>query len=134
MNPERTRLLEEIADLLTTSQAQPDELFEQLWAFQTTHCTALAAHCSGHNLRPGSEVGLANMVPVHTSEFRYGDLICFDPSENVPIREFRSSGTSGSQPSRHRLRSLDLYELSVCQAFKQFVTEVGPGSHHIRRS
>jgi len=131
VNSERARLLEEIADLLTTSQAQPDELFEQLWAFQTTHCTALAAHCSGHNLRPGSKIGLANMVPVHTSEFRYGDLICFDPSETVPIREFRSSGTSGSQPSRHRLRSLDLYELSVCQAFKQFVAEVGPGSHHI---
>tara|TARA_B100000029_G_C17594254_1_gene963562 strand:+ start:974 stop:3280 length:2307 start_codon:yes stop_codon:yes gene_type:complete len=131
VNPERTRLLEEIADLLTASKAKPAELLQQLWAYQSTNCPALSAHCSAYDLQPGTPVELENMVPVHTSTFRHGDLTCFDPSKINPVREFRSSGTSGSKRSRHRLRSLELYELSVCQAFKRFVPEVEPGSHRI---
>lgn len=71
-----------------------------------------------HMGKPESKVETVTDIPFLPIEFfKHKKVICRDLEEGV---QFTSSGTTGSQPSRHFVSDIRLYETSFLQGFEHF--------------
>ena len=125
----RDALFHEIQSLISRNEGNREQILARLWSFQTSHCLRMQEHAELFGI-PGKEpVPPEDIRAIHTTMFRAGDLVCFDAEKQNPVVEFRSSGTTSGSPSRHRLRTLDLYETALRSGFERAVPEISPGSH-----
>jgi hypothetical protein len=121
----RQELIRRVHDHIAGVTSERDPLLSDLWAYQTLQCPALHLHAQSYGLEPGVGIARDKIMPVHTSAFRWGDLVTFHAADGQCAAEFHSSGTTTTgQHSRHLLHTLELYEASVCSAFRMVLTEI----------
>jgi hypothetical protein len=118
----------EIADFIDADEQQATETeFERLagalFAYQYAHNAPFRRLCDAERITPDTVQGWRDIPAVPAQAFKRFDLSCAPVSEAVAV--FHSSGTTGSQTSRHFLDkdALALYETSLRRGFAQAVLE-----------
>jgi hypothetical protein len=110
-----------MASLLPTAQElfAPNLDFEamsaRIWAYQRLHNPVIARYCEAL----GTDV--QQYIPIRF--FKDFELRCEDAdvvAPWLPQAIFRSSGTTGQEPSQHLVRDLALYEASLMAGFQHF--------------
>jgi len=98
-----------------------DELAARLFAVQARENPPYAALCRSRGISPENLTSWRAMPPVPTAAFQQFLVTRLPPAER--LREFRSSGTTGHQPSRnyHGAESLAVYEASLRPWFAEHV-------------
>ncbi len=93
------------------SQSQSFEaLSEEVWQFQLAHNPVIHRFCQ--------LLGTAHQTFVPIQFFKQYEMVTAGPWEAEAV--FRSSGTTGQQPSQHFVRDLSLYHASHLNAFRHF--------------
>src|SRR5690625_690786 len=88
-----------------------------IFCYQYENNSTYNFYCRAINRKPG-EVDALHKIPFLPIEFFKAHQILNDNVEYEEI--FTSSGTTGSQPSKHYVADLSLYEKTFYQAFFQF--------------
>ena len=88
---------------------------------QVRHVPAIAALCQSRDITPSSIQQTHQIPAIPTTAFR--DLAITSIPEQDRAHHFESSGTTGSQPSRHwhHEKSLELYKTSLHPPFQKYV-------------
>jgi hypothetical protein len=113
--------LEQQAPAVTPEDAANEEEFNrmalELFGQQFEYNLPYRRICEARQIRPGAIADWRQIPAVPTSAFKELDLSCFEPEERTCV--FISSGTTGTQPSRHfhNRDSLSLYEQTVLRWF-----------------
>jgi hypothetical protein len=99
---------------LTAATAEAAAL--RLYAYQAQHCPPYAAYLAA--LGPREPVTRMTDVPFLPIEFFKTHDVRTDPAEWQPQEEFRSSGTTLQQRSRHLVREPELYRANAARIFE----------------
>ncbi len=95
--------------------------FEQMalsvFHYQYEHNVTYRNYCNFRNVIPESVTRLEGIPFLPIRQFK---KMLIKTGEYEPEHIFESSGTTGSIPSRHAVRSLNLYKRSFRQTFEQF--------------
>ncbi|TVT38534.1 long-chain fatty acid--CoA ligase [Hymenobacter setariae] len=99
---------------LTAATAEAAAL--RLYAYQAEHCPPYAAYLAA--LGPREPVTRMTDIPFLPIEFFKTHDVRTDPAEWQPQEEFRSSGTTLQQRSRHLVREPALYRANAARIFE----------------
>ncbi|MBJ6142138.1 acyl transferase [Hymenobacter sp. BT559] len=99
---------------LTAATAEAAAL--RLYAYQAQHCPPYAAYLAA--LGPREPVTRMTDIPFLPIEFFKTHDVRTDPAEWQPQEEFRSSGTTLQQRSRHLVREPALYRANAARIFE----------------
>jgi len=99
---------------LTAATAEAAAL--RLYAYQAEHCPPYAAYLAA--LGPREPVTRMTDIPFLPIEFFKTHDVRTDPDEWQPQEEFRSSGTTLQQRSRHLVREPALYRANAARIFE----------------
>ena len=117
-------LQEEVLRWLADPQSRPFErVLLDLHAWQFRHNEPYHVFC--RSLGIGADPGDWRRIPcVPQSAFKHADLRSF-PSEET-IKTFRTSGTTGEGFGQHHFRTLQIYETSVREGWRDAGLPAGP--------
>ena len=111
-----------INDILNiSSEAQFERAALELFAFQVKNCTPYKSYVEYIKVNPSSVDTLDKIPFMPISAFKNHKLYC---GENEPEIVFTSSNTGGTNPSKHYLAQLDIYEACFTKAFEQFYGDI----------
>ena len=103
--------------IFTESEHRFDELAWEIFCHQYKYTPIYRAFCDLLFKTP-STIGHVTEIPfLPISFFKSHDVIAKD---KIPVKIFESSTTTGSQPSRHLVSDLSLYEQSYRLGFERF--------------
>ncbi len=88
-----------------------DTLALEVFAFQFARNPLYRAFCEMKNLVPDNVAHWSKIPAVPTRAFKDMPVTCFPVSEAVA--EFRTSGTTTTQPGRHLFKTLELYNAAI---------------------
>ncbi len=92
----------------------------KVFRFQHEHNRVYQRFCRELGVEAGDARGLADIPFLPIEVFKQQTVYA---STDPPRQVFTSSGTTGSEPSRHHVASLDLYEKSFFTCFRRFYGE-----------
>lgn len=107
-----------------------DPLARQVFAYQFAHNLPYRTFCEGRGVTPDRLETWLDIPPAPAMAFKRFDLTCSPIDECTPERGgrvFHSSGTTGSETSRHYMdaHALGLYRLSLRWGYRRFVLPDG---------
>ncbi len=123
------RLLYNIESFLRTGDGDFPRLALELFAYQFERNRAYRSYCQSREMTPGRVSDWQDIPAVPVQAFKSATLATFPPSQAAAI--FESSGTTNQTPSRHYLRTLTYYELSLKASFSKWILNPSPleGDH-----
>ncbi len=107
----------------TGGDAEFERLAFALFARQYALCAPYRRLCLGQGASPESVTRWQDIPAVPAAAFKFFDLSCVPTDETAAV--FHSSGTTGTQTSRHYFDqdALALYEISLAAGFMEAVPE-----------
>lgn len=103
----------------TATQAGFDALALDIFRFQAAHCAPYRQYLDLLGVEPGGVVSVAE-IPFLPVEFFKSRRIWSAPTDLHPEVVFTSSGTTGTETSRHEVASAELYNVSFTRGFEHF--------------
>lgn len=103
----------------TATQSGFEALALDIFRFQAAHCAPYRQYIDLLGVDPGGVVSVAD-IPSLPVEFFKSHRIWSAPSDRQPEVLFTSSGTTGTETSRHEVASVALYDASFTRGFEHF--------------
>lgn len=103
----------------TATQSGFDALALDIFRFQATHCAPYRQYLDLLGVEPGGVLSVAD-IPFLPVEFFKSHRIWSAPTDLHPEVVFTSSGTTGTETSRHEVASAELYNASFTRGFDHF--------------
>ncbi len=103
----------------TATQRGFDALALDIFRFQAAHCAPYRQYLDLLGVEPSRVVSVAE-IPFLPVEFFKSRRIWSAPSDRQPEVVFTSSGTTGTETSRHEVAFAELYNVSFTRGFEHF--------------
>ena len=112
-----------IDDILNiSSDVQFEKIALELFAFQVKSCEPYRRYVEYIGVDPTSVDSLDKIPFMPISAFKNHVLYCGESEAEIV---FSSSNTGGTEPSKHYMAQLDIYEKCFSRAFEQFYGDIG---------
>jgi hypothetical protein len=117
------RLEPRIERCLRTGEGEFEPLALELFSQQYARNIAYQSFCSAQNLTPANVSRWQDIPAVPIGAFKSAQLATFPVGQAAAV--FHSSGTTENHPSRHFLKTLTYYEVSLAAGFQRWVMPSG---------
>lgn len=116
------------AHIASHDSTQFEPLALRVFAYQYENNKPYRAFCDGRGKTPATVTRWQDIPPAPAAAFKRFALTCADPALCTPEhggRTFHSSGTTGSETSRHFMdaNALELYRLSLKEGYAYFALQ-----------